>query len=153
MGFSRIFNRCCVRAQAADHSRERNNLSPHLHNLSDALWKTLPEPVKEFPWKEAETVIAHRLFMLGSRVLKSFLLVGFVLSFASDLIFSFLRGRELIVPLGLTIGVVMADFLSETAKEFFQIPEQVGKHFLYQSSLDWLSPHILSVQILQSSSP
>ncbi|XP_078430484.1 uncharacterized protein LOC144702348 [Wolffia australiana] len=128
--FHRLSKGCYIQAQTADHFSERNNVSAHLHSLSEALWKSLPQQVREFPWKEAEAVATQRLLHLGREALKVFLLVGFFLSFTSDLVFSFLRSKELVIPLGLTIGVMAADLLMETAKELHYQANDYGKTLL-----------------------
>ncbi|CAA7393771.1 unnamed protein product [Spirodela intermedia] len=116
--------RCRVRAQVGDHFGRQSKLSALLHIVSETLSKPLPEHVREFPWKQAEVRISHRLLHLGRKALKGFLLAAVFLSFASDLVSSFSRSRELVIPLGLIIGVTVADFLVETSKELFQSPKQ-----------------------------
>ncbi|CAA6657670.1 unnamed protein product [Spirodela intermedia] len=77
-----------------------------------------------FPLEASRGSHLHRLLHLGRKALKGFLLAAFFLSFASDLVSSFSRSRELVIPLGLIIGVTVADFLVETSKELFQSPKQ-----------------------------
>ncbi|KAL6012854.1 hypothetical protein ACLOJK_003343 [Asimina triloba] len=97
-----------------------------------ALWQTFPEPVKEFPWKKAEGVLLQQLFFLGQRALGWVLIILFVASSLSDVIFAISRNRELLIPVGLFLGCLMADFLKETSQELFPTTQEevLSRHFI-----------------------
>ncbi|XXG56802.1 hypothetical protein AAC387_Pa03g4124 [Persea americana] len=89
----------------------------------EKLWETFPESAKEFPWKKAEELVFQRLLFLGKKASKWFLLILFITGSLSDIALSISRDRELLIPLGLFIGCVMADFFKETSKDLFQVTE------------------------------
>ncbi|KAG9440675.1 hypothetical protein H6P81_020840 [Aristolochia fimbriata] len=97
-----------------------------LKDLAGRLWISCPESMKEFPWKKAEEVVLDDLIDLGKRVLKGAIVVFFILSSLSDIIFSISTNKELMVPLGLFVGCTMAEFLKEASAEFFQNMEEGG---------------------------
>uniref|UniRef100_A0A1D1YND0 Phosphoribosyl-AMP cyclohydrolase n=1 Tax=Anthurium amnicola TaxID=1678845 RepID=A0A1D1YND0_9ARAE len=109
--------KCSLKAPTAEHFGEPNKFATYWHMLSETLWRSLPEPVIEFPWKKAEVLILQRLLHLGKKAMKWFLVFFLLVNFPSDVFFSFSRNRELMIPLGLFIGIVVADFFNETSKE------------------------------------
>ncbi|XP_042513460.1 uncharacterized protein LOC122088308 [Macadamia integrifolia] len=114
------FRTCPIRRADIAHFSEPNKKMVHVYRFRERLWASLPEPVKEFPWRKAEDLVLQHLLIHGERALKWSLITLFIFSFLSDIIFSVVRNRELIVPLGLFIGCTLADFLKETSKELFE---------------------------------
>jgi len=65
----------------------------------------------------------ERLLFLGQKALKWTLIILFVFSSLSDVIFSISRNQELMIPLGLFVGCLMTDFLKEISRELFRNTE------------------------------
>lgn len=94
-----------------------------MEHFKERLQETFPESAKEFPWKKAEEMVIQRLLILGKKALKWFSLILLVASSLSDVLLSISRDRELLIPLGLFLGCMMADFLKETSQDLFQVTE------------------------------
>ncbi|KAF6136745.1 hypothetical protein GIB67_020067 [Kingdonia uniflora] len=100
-------------------SSEPSKLRVHMDNFRERLWEAFPGSAKEFPWKRTEEKLLQRLFFLGEKTLKWSLIAIFIVSLLSDIILSFSTNRELMIPIGLFVGCMMADFLKETTQELF----------------------------------
>lgn len=96
---------------------ESSNFKLQLDVCKEKLWRVTPEPVKNFPWKEARDVLVERLLVAGGKALKWSLIALYIASFASDFVFSVLRNWELMIPFGLLVGCLMSDFFKEVAQE------------------------------------
>ncbi|XP_021767664.1 uncharacterized protein LOC110732059 [Chenopodium quinoa] len=94
--------------------------------VKEQLWKSLPDSVKEFPWKKAEHQVLHRLLFLGLEAFKWSFMAWFFLSFVSDIVVTISRNQELVMPLGLFAGCLLSDFMKETLEEMFQQQEMKG---------------------------
>ncbi|WOL10919.1 hypothetical protein Cni_G19678 [Canna indica] len=109
-----------TKLQGAGDFAESNKVSSFLNRLPDKLWEVSPESLKEFPWEEAKDMVIHLLLFLGTKALKWSFIGLYVLSFLSDLSLAISRDRELFIPMGLFIGLALADFLKESLQEFFK---------------------------------
>lgn len=105
-----------------------------LENFKDKLCLVTPLPLKDFHLQDAEAVFLQQLLLAGKKALKQFLLLLYICSFVSDVVYSISRNKELIVPLGLFMGYVATNFLAETSKELF--------HFLEE---DDIRPHLVLI--------
>ncbi|OVA00144.1 hypothetical protein BVC80_1329g13 [Macleaya cordata] len=129
--FSRFPNhrtpiRCSMKISTVAQFGEPSKLKMQVDDFGEKLWQSFPEPVKEFPWKKAEDVVLQRFLFLGERVLKWSMVALFVLSSLSDVMLSISRNRELLIPLGLFVGCMLADFLKETSKELLPSTKEGG---------------------------
>ncbi|XP_021754681.1 uncharacterized protein LOC110719987 [Chenopodium quinoa] len=97
-----------------------------MKGFKEQLWKSLPDSVKEFPWKKAEHQVLHRLLFLGLEAFKWSFMAWFFLSFVSDVVVTISRNQELVMPLGLFAGCLLSDFMKETFEEMFQQREVKG---------------------------
>lgn len=111
---------CSVRAQASENFGHSNSFSALLNKLAYEIQNISTEKLEEFPWKKARSIIAERLLVLGTGALKWSFVLLFIVSFLSDIIIAISMNRELMIPLGLFTGVILADFLKESFHEFFQ---------------------------------
>lgn len=111
---------CSIRTPAAENSGHSNNLATYLNTLAESLRDTSTNKLKEFPWTEARSMVAEQLLILGDKALKWSLVLLFSISFLSDVFMAIAGNRELMIPLGLFTGVLLADFLKESSQEFFQ---------------------------------
>lgn len=116
---------CSIKVTNAE-SNEPNKFKMQVNILKTRLWETVPEPVKEFPWKKAQDTLLHQLMYFGKKALKWSLLTLFILSFSSDIVISFSRNKELMLPIGLFVGCMMTDFLKETSQELFRNSQEMG---------------------------
>ncbi|OAY63647.1 hypothetical protein ACMD2_16018 [Ananas comosus] len=116
-----------VKLQAAEHFGDPKYITNYVDNLSKRLVSTLPEPIKVFPWKEAKNKVLEQLLVVGEKALKWSLIVLFVVSAALDLYLAISRDRELLIPLGLFVGIALADFLTESLHALFQKTTQDGE--------------------------
>lgn len=113
-----IPQRCSVKTSMAQFS-EPEKLKLHLDIAKERLWESVPNSVKDFPWREAEDKLLHRLILLGQKVLKWSIATLFLFSSLSDFVFAVAKNKELMIPLGLFIGCLVADFLKEILLDFF----------------------------------
>ncbi|KAJ0085613.1 hypothetical protein Patl1_08767 [Pistacia atlantica] len=118
------FRRKVIMAQMG----EPNKVGLQLGIVKERLWETVPESVKDFPWKKAEAVVLQRMVFLGHKALKWSLVALFIFSFLPDAVFSISRNQELVIPFGLAVGCLMSDFLRDTLQEVFSRSEGVGLH-------------------------
>ncbi|KAF8024680.1 hypothetical protein BT93_F1762 [Corymbia citriodora subsp. variegata] len=96
---------------------ESERLNVQLDAVTERLQEAIPDSVKHFPWKKAETVLLDRVVLLGQKALKWSLITLFVASSLSDVLFAITRNRELIIPIGLFVGCLLTDFLKEVTTE------------------------------------
>ncbi|XP_030528508.1 uncharacterized protein LOC115739520 [Rhodamnia argentea] len=97
---------------------ESERLNVQLDAVTERLQEVIPDSVKHFPWKKAETVLLNRVALLGRKALKWSLITLFVASSLSDVLFAISRNRELTIPIGLFVGCLLTDFLKEVMTEF-----------------------------------
>lgn len=98
---------------------DSNSMPIQIENLKEKMQEVVPEPVKIFPWKEAEKILLERLLFMGKETLKWSLLLFFVFSSLSDFVASVVRNQELLIPIGLFVGVLLTDLLKEISQEVF----------------------------------
>lgn len=91
-----------------------------LNVVKKRLFEAIPEEVKQVPWKKAEKVFLNNLLGASVKALKFVFIPLFFLSFLCDVIFSILKNKELLIPIGLFIGCALSDFLNETFQDFFR---------------------------------
>ncbi|GMN35924.1 hypothetical protein TIFTF001_005631 [Ficus carica] len=91
----------------------------------EKLRKAIPDSIKEVEWNKASELLLERLLSLGKKALQWSIIVLFSLSSVSDFVFSVSRNQELMIPFGLLVGCLAADFLKETSQEVF--PSSQGK--------------------------
>jgi myb proto-oncogene protein len=84
------------------------------------LIEAMPSPVQEFPWRNAQHTLLDRLLLLVQEALKWSLVVYFIFSTLSDVVYTFSINRELIIPVGLFVGCLIADFSKEISLELFR---------------------------------
>lgn len=110
-----------IKAPAAENfSEEPKKVTSYIKGLVDYLWERSPGPVKKFPWKEARSMAIERLLILGHKAFKFSLIALFAISSALDVTTAISLNRELMIPLGLFIGVALADFVKESLQDFYQ---------------------------------
>ncbi|KAE8056997.1 hypothetical protein FH972_013722 [Carpinus fangiana] len=114
---------CSMKASMAEFG-EPKKVNMQISILREKLWEAVPDSVKEIPWKKAEKTLMERLLFLGQKALKWTLIVLFVFSSLSDVIFSISSNQELMIPLGLFVGCLMTDFLKEISHELFRNSEE-----------------------------
>ncbi|GLT93640.1 hypothetical protein SLE2022_114230 [Rubroshorea leprosula] len=126
-----IFPLCCMKITTGQFG-DMNNMKKKLRIVKERLWESIPDPVKEFPWKKAEDMLLVQLLALGWKAFKWSVMPVFVYSSLSDVVFSISRNQELLIPLGLLLGCLMTDFLKETSREMFQSSEEksLSRHLL-----------------------
>lgn len=91
--------------------------------MREKLKETLPVSVQEFPWKKAEHILLDRLLNLAQETVKWSLVLFFIFSSVSDVVYTFSINRELVIPVGLFVGCLAADFLKEISQELFHKSE------------------------------
>lgn len=121
-----------VKIRAAEHFGEPKNVTGYLDDLVESWWESSPRLLKEFPWKEAKDMVLERLLFIGQKAFKWSIIVLLVVSSVSDMLLAISRNRELMIPVGLFIGVALTDFLKEFLQEYFQrsIKDESFKHLV-----------------------
>ncbi|XP_057973965.1 uncharacterized protein LOC131161944 isoform X2 [Malania oleifera] len=92
--------------------------------VKERLLEDVPDFMKDFPWKKAEDMVLHKFLFLGQKALKWSFLTLFIFSSLSDIIFAISRNKELMIPLGLFAGCMLADFLKEISQELVDNSEE-----------------------------
>ncbi|KAG6699113.1 hypothetical protein I3843_08G053900 [Carya illinoinensis] len=113
---------CSMKVSMAEFG-EPNKVKMQIDVVREKLWEATPDSVKEIPWKKAEKILLERLLLLGQNAFKWALVIFFIFSSLSDVIFSISRNQELIIPCGLFVGCLMTDFLKEITNELFRNSE------------------------------
>ncbi|KAF5461971.1 hypothetical protein F2P56_018027 [Juglans regia] len=114
---------------------EPNKVKMQINVAREKLWEATPDSVKEIPWKKAEKILLERLLLLGQNALKWTLVIFFIFSSLSDVIFSISRNQELIIPCGLFVGCMMTNFLKEISNEVFRNSEM--RLLQQEQGLNW----------------
>lgn len=96
-----------------------NAINMQFISVKEKFEKSLPEPVKEIDWNKASNIFLARLISIGLMTMKWSVVALFALSSISDVVFSISRNQELIMPLGLFVGCLGADFFKEVSQELF----------------------------------
>ncbi|XP_015972576.1 uncharacterized protein LOC107495878 [Arachis duranensis] len=112
-----------VKVSTADHN-EPNGVNMQLGVLGEKLRAAIPTSVQEFPWRKAEQIVLERVVFLVQEAAKWSLVLFFVFGSLSDVVYTFSINRELIMPVGLFVGCLMADFLKEISQELFHKSEE-----------------------------
>ncbi|XP_052202860.1 uncharacterized protein LOC127808378 isoform X2 [Diospyros lotus] len=120
---SRTSVTCCVRPPTMALFREPPKIMVHLNNFRERLWEVVPRSVKDFPWKKTEDILLQQSLLVGREALKWLLLLLYVCSSVSDVIYSISRNKELTIPFGLFVGCMVANFLVDTSQELFPISQ------------------------------
>jgi len=123
-----------IKASVADHN-EPNEVKIQIGIMKEKLKEALPSPVQEFPWRNAQHTLLDRLHLLAQEALKWSVVVYFISSSLSDVIYTFSINRELIIPVGLFVGVLVADFLKEISLELFHQSEVYVALLFYCSTV------------------
>ncbi|CAJ2675289.1 unnamed protein product [Trifolium pratense] len=119
-------NTTLIKASVADHN-EPNEVKMQIGIMKEKLREAIPKlteampsSVQEFPWRNAQHTLLDRLLLLVPEALKWSLVVYFIFSTLSDVVYTFFINRELIIPVGLFVGCLIADFLKEISLELFR---------------------------------
>lgn len=116
---------CFAKSPGMEHFNGPTKLVVLLSNTQKKLWNLMPDSVKSFPWKKAETVALEEFLVLGKETLKWCLLACFALSCLSDILYSISRNKELVIPLGLFVGIMTSKFFDEISRDL--MPEHQVK--------------------------
>ncbi|XP_020570892.1 uncharacterized protein LOC110018022 [Phalaenopsis equestris] len=117
---------CSTKASAGKHISYVTEFSSYLHDLTGRILDASPQPLKEFPWEKAKLMVRERLLVLGKNMLAWSLVTLLICNILYDALMAVFISRELLVPLGLFTGVLLADFLNETCQELFQSKAKGG---------------------------
>lgn len=113
----------CVRLPTRAQLNDPSGINLHMNNIKDRLWYVIPNPVKEFPWKKAESIALKQFLITAKEALKWSLVAVLIFGSISDVLFSISMNKELLIPFGLFVGCVIANFLKEISRELFPNPE------------------------------
>ncbi|KAL1817667.1 hypothetical protein ACET3Z_020241 [Daucus carota] len=114
----------CVRLPTRAQLNDPSGINLHMNNIKDRLWYVIPNPVKEFPWKKAESIALKQFLITAKEALKWSLVAVLIFGSISDVLFSISMNKELLIPFGLFVGCVIANFLKEISRELFPNPEE-----------------------------
>jgi myb proto-oncogene protein len=119
-----------IKASAANHDEpdevkmQIGIVKEKLKEAMPKLIEAMPSPVQEFPWRNAQHTLLDRLLLLVQEALKWSIVVYFIFSTLSDVVYTFSINRELIIPVGLFVGCLIADFSKEISLELFRGSEE-----------------------------
>lgn len=114
----------------ADHN-EPSEVKMQIGIMREKLKEAMPVSVQEFPWKKAEHILLDRLLNLAQETVKWSLVLFFIFSSVSDVVYTFSINRELVIPIGLFVGLLVAGFLKEISQDLFHRPEVYFKFVVY----------------------
>uniref|UniRef100_A0A2N9F235 Uncharacterized protein n=1 Tax=Fagus sylvatica TaxID=28930 RepID=A0A2N9F235_FAGSY len=117
--------KCSMKVSMEEFS-DPDKAKTQINIVRKKLWEVIPDTVKELPWKKAENILLERLIFLGQNALKWTLITFFISSALSDVIISISRNQELMIPFGLFVGYLTADFIKDISKELFRCSEDKG---------------------------
>lgn len=100
-----------------------------LNEVKKRLLDVIPEPVKQVPWKNAEKVFINNLLEASVKALKFIFIPLFILSFLFDFIFSIMKNKELLIPVGLFVGCTLSDLLNEALQDLFRESKVLPKPY------------------------
>ncbi|KAK7291027.1 hypothetical protein RIF29_05873 [Crotalaria pallida] len=123
-----------IKVSMADDHNEPNEVKMQLGIMREKLREAIPTSVQEFPWRKAEHILMERLLSLVQEAVKWSLILFFIFSSLSDIVYTFSLNRELLIPIGLFVGCLTADFLKEISQELF--------HQSKEKDLKW---HLLGI--------
>ncbi|KAJ8494143.1 hypothetical protein OPV22_015864 [Ensete ventricosum] len=109
-----------MKLQAAGNFAQPNNATSYFKDLANKIWEASPKSLKEFPWEEAKDMVLRQLFFLVKRALMWSFIGLYAISFISDISLAISRDRELLGPVGLFVGVALADYIKESLQEFLK---------------------------------
>lgn len=109
--------RCSSKFPRMQQFSDPTKLVVFLKDTKEKLWELMPDSVKQFPWRKAERTALQEFQDLAKETLKWSVLAYFALSFPSDILYSISRNKELMVPLGLFVGITIAKYLDEISQE------------------------------------
>ncbi|KAJ7966478.1 Embryo defective protein [Quillaja saponaria] len=112
------------------HSGEPDKGKELRRLMREKLKEAMPTSVKDFPWKKAEGRLLERLLFLGQEAMKWSLILFFIFTSISDVIFSLSINQELLIPVGLFAGCILTDFLKEILQEAFRSSQAFLQHLL-----------------------
>lgn len=118
-----------VKSSRMEQFNEPAKFKLHIADAMKNLSEFIPLSVQNFPWAKAENTALQHLLALGQVALKWSLTALFILSSASDFIYSISKNKELVIPFGLFCGCVVADFLNETSQELIRSTQERGKNW------------------------
>lgn len=107
-----------IKVSMADHN-EPDEVKMQIGIMREKLREAIPISVQEFPWSKAQHILLERLLFLAQDAVKWSLILFFIISSLSDIVYTFSINRELLIPVGLFVGCHMADFLKEISQELF----------------------------------
>lgn len=116
----------CVRLPTGAQFYDPSRINLHMNNIRERLWYVIPNPVKEFPWKKAETIALKQFLLTAKEAIKWALVAVLIFGSVSDVLFSISINKELLIPFGLTVGCLIANILKEISRELFPNSEQEG---------------------------
>ncbi|KAL8145354.1 uncharacterized protein LOC141706943 [Apium graveolens] len=114
----------CVRLPTGAQLYDPSRIKLHMNNIRERVWYVIPNPLKEFPWKKAETIALKQFLLTAKEALKWALVAVLIFGSISDVLFSISINKELLIPFGLIVGCMIANFLKETSEEFFPNSEE-----------------------------
>ncbi|KAL5558723.1 hypothetical protein UlMin_034934 [Ulmus minor] len=119
------FSKCSMRVSMSQFG-EPDKVKMQIGVAKEKFLEAIPDSVKDVPWEKAADILIERLLVLGKELFKWAFILWFSFSSLSDVILSISRNQELMMPIGLLIGCLMADFLKETSQELFHSSEGKG---------------------------
>ena len=136
-----------IKVSMADHN-EPSEVKMQIGIMREKLKEAMPVSVQEFPWKKAEQILLDRLLNLAQETVKWSLVLFFIFSSVSDVVYTFSINRELVIPIGLFVGLLVAGFLKEISQDLFHRPEVYFKfvvYFIHSSMLSWFVPMFIII--------
>ncbi|KAG6406847.1 hypothetical protein SASPL_134458 [Salvia splendens] len=121
---------CFAKLPEMEHFNNPSKLVVMLSNAQKKLWNMMPDSVKQFPWKKAETVALEEFLALVKEALKWYLLAYFAFSCLSDISYSISRNKELVIPLGLFVGIMTTKLFDEISREL--MPDHQDGRFTWR---------------------
>ncbi|GLJ52144.1 hypothetical protein SUGI_1109310 [Cryptomeria japonica] len=107
---------CALNISRGESGGPEENKNVYLEKVKNIL-EDCCESIKAFPWKKAYTKFLHHLFSLAFWVAKWLSIPVVIISSLSEMSYCGWENKELLIPFGMVVGIVLAGILKETAIE------------------------------------
>lgn len=113
----------CVASSSDKNGEERQQQQQKKNNAMTTLMANAPEPIRVFPWATAGSLFLQRLLHQFWIVGKWLAIPVLAVSMLSELSYTLMQEKVLIIPVGMIGGMAFAGLMQDTALELSAIME------------------------------
>lgn len=138
----------CVSSTAGSQEFDKNEDGRQQNKVISSILAMTPEPIRVFPWGKAGSLFLQRLLHQFWTVGKWLAIPVLAVSMLSEVSYTLLQDRVLIVPVGVIGGIAFAGMMKETAVELSssleagQVPWHLVLLGLFFGALKLIAPYL-----------